>query len=392
MMIDTVYYISLNKVRQYIRLIKKNKLNAFVFLLFLVFFLPLAVELFQTHENLVMKWFPIALFAYSLAKVFQNNPIINIPFQIFEMKIFSLNRLKLYIFLKMVASSLFIAAVLLILKVEFTPVLFVSLIANSLANYIGFIKYQITTIKLYSILSISILVILLSVQVSNSWPSIPLFMAMVVHLILIKSLKYDDLYSYYRIMGTMSQGLINQDFSQIASAQNELLKSNKVSKHRLMENLYDSLFFTAKEISRTLFNLKGLLNICIFTFIIGFISYFYIESQMVHLGLFIADLILIETFLSKLNKAEFTTITTGFYLPIHLSTIIKQKWLAQSLIVLLPLITGFLIFGNMNPLALLIVVPLIPLRNIIFNFTNSKLVKIAMYVFGAAIFGSLYFF
>lgn len=392
MMVDSVYYLSLNKVRQYIRLIKKNKFNAFVFLLLLVFFLPLSVELFRAHENLVMKWFPSALFAYSLAKVFQNNPIMNIPFQIFEMKILSLNSLKLHIFLKTVASSLFIATVLLILKADFTPILFVSLIANSLANYIGFIKYQISSIKLYSILSISILVILLSVQVSNSWPSILLFLTTVVHLILIKSFKYDYLYSYYRIMGTMFQGLINQDFSQIASAQNELLKNNNVSDNRIMENLYDSMFFTAKEVTRALFNLKGLLNICIFTFIIGFISYFYIESQMVHLGLFITDLILIETFLSKLNKTEFTTITTGFYLPIHLVTIIKQKWMIQALIVLLSLITGFFIFGNMNPLAMLIVVPLIPLRNIIFNFTNSKLVKIAMYVFGAAIFGSVYFF
>lgn len=392
MIVDLVYYISLNKVRQYIRLIKKNKFNAFVFLLLLVFFLPLSVELFQAHENLIIKWFPIALFAYSLAKVFQNNPILNIPFQTFEMKVLSLNSLKLYIFLKTVASSLFIAAVLLILKADFAPILFVSLVANSLANYIGFIKYQIDTIKLYSILSISILVILLSVQISNSWPSILLFLAMVIHLTLIKSFKYDYLYSYYRIMGTMFQGLINQDFSQIASAQDELLKNNKISKHKIMENLYDSMFFTAKEMTRVLFNFKGLLNICIFTFIIGFISYFYIELQMVHLGLFIADLILIETFLTKLNKTEFTTITTGFFLPIHLVTIIKQKWLTQALIVLLPLITGFFIFGNMNPLALLIVISLIPLRNIIFNFTNSKLIKIVMYVFGAAIFGSLYFF
>jgi hypothetical protein len=193
-------------------------------------------------------------------------------------------------------------------------------------------------------------------------------------------------------MGTMSQGLINQDFSQIASAQNELLKNKKVSKHRMMENCYDAMFFTAKEMTRALFNLKSLINICIFTFIIGFISYFYITSQMMHFGLLIADLILIETFLSKLNKTEFTTITTGFYLPIQLAAVIQQKWLAQALIVLLPLITGFLIFGNINPLALLIVVPFIPLRNIIFNFTNSKQVKIAMYVFGAAIFGSPYLF
>ncbi|MBQ7233469.1 MAG: hypothetical protein IJX07_09705 [Bacillales bacterium] len=97
-----------------------------------------------------MKWFPIVLFAYSLAKVFQNNPILNIPFQIFEMKIFSLNILKFHIFIKIIISSLFIISILLILKANFTHILFVSLIANSLANYIGFIKYQIATIKLYS--------------------------------------------------------------------------------------------------------------------------------------------------------------------------------------------------------------------------------------------------
>ena len=390
MIIDSIYYISLNKVRQYIRLIKKNKLNAFVFLLLLVFFFPLSVELFQTHENLVMKWFPIVLFAYSLAKVFQNNPILNIPFQIFEMKIFSLNILKFHIFIKTIISSLFIISILLILKANFTHILFVSLIANSLANYIGFIKYQIATIKLYSILSICILVILFSVQNSNSWPSIFLFLAMVVHLLLTKPFKYDYLYSYYRTIGTMFQGLINQDFSQVSSAQNELRKSNKVSKHRIMENLYDYMFFTAKEITRILFNYKNLMNICIFTFIIGFISYHYIDSQMVHFALFIADLILIETFLSKLNKTEFRIITTGFYLPIHLVIIIKQKWPTQILIMLFPLITGFLIFGNINPLTLLIIVPLIPLRNIIFNFTNSKVVKIAMYIFGATIFSLLY--
>ncbi|WP_139192873.1 hypothetical protein [Anaerobacillus arseniciselenatis] len=109
------------------------------------------------YENLIIKWFPIALFAYGLAKVFQNNPILNIPFQTFEMKVLSLNSLKLYIFLKTVASSLFIAAILLILEADFTPILYVSLIANSLANYIGFIKYQISTIKMYFFLSISIL-------------------------------------------------------------------------------------------------------------------------------------------------------------------------------------------------------------------------------------------
>lgn len=391
MIVDLAYFIGLNKVRQYIRLIKKNKFNVFIVLLLLVFFLPLSVELFQVYENFIIKWFPIALFTYSLAKVFQNNPILNIPFQTFEMKVLSLNSLKLYVFLKTVASSVFITAILLVLETDFTPILYLSLMANSLANYLGFIKYQISTIKLYSFLSISILVILFSVQASNCWPSMILFLAMAIHLILTKSFKYDYLYSYYRIMGTMFQGIINQDFSQITSAQDELLKNNKASKHKIMEKHYDSMFFTAKEMTRVYFNLKGFLNICIFTFIIGFISYFYIESQMVHLGLFITNLVLVETFLTKLNRTEFATITTGFFLPINLVTIIKQKWLSQALIVLFPLITGFYIFGNMNPLALLIVVPLIPLRNIIFNFTNSKLVKIAMYVLGVAIFGSLYF-
>ncbi|MFE4242010.1 hypothetical protein [Peribacillus butanolivorans] len=339
-----------------------------------------------------MRWLPIALFAYSLAKILQNNPLVNIPFQTFEMKICSLISLKLIIFLKIIASTLFIVVVLILLKAPFTPILVVALITNSLVNYIGFIKYQISTLKLYIVLIISLLVILFSFQVSNSLLSIILFLAMLAHLIGIKSFKYDYLYPYYRIMSTMFQGLINQDFSQISTAQNELLKNNKVSKHRLMENNYNSMFFIAKEITRFLFNIKGLLNVCIFTFIIGFISYYYVETKSLHIILLFIDLILIETILSKLNKSEHTTITTGFYLQINLVTIIKQKWLTQGFVVLLPLVTGFLIFEHVSAWILVIVVPLIPIRNIIFNFTNKKLVKIAMYLFGAIIYGSFYIF
>lgn len=389
-MINTLYYLSLNKIRQYIHMIKRNKLYAFVYFLLILVSIPLFSEMFYTYELLALKWFPIILLIYSLAKVFQNNPILNVPFQYFEMKILSFKELKVYVFLKTIASSLVITLVWFMLGASFSPILMISLIANSLANYIGFIKYQLTTTELYLTLFISILMILLSVKLNASWLSLVLLLAMMIHLFFKKVFKYDYLYSYYLILSDLMKGLIDRDVTQISSTQNELLKDDKVSEHKLMEKWYDTAFFIAKEMTRAFFNIKSFLNICIYTLIIGFISYFYVESSVLHLGLFMLDLILIEGFLSKLNKTEFKTITTGFYLPIDLFTVIKQKWLAQSILVIIPLLTGLLIFSQVSYLALFIVVPFIPLRNIITNFTNSRLIKISMYVIGAVIFGVLY--
>lgn len=392
MRINLYYFLTLNKVRQYVRLIRKNKLTAITSLFLLLFFIPVTVETFLTYEEIVIKWFPIVLILYSFAKVIQNNPLLNINFQIFEMKLCSLTELKVIIFFKVFASTIFITSIFILFEVPITPMLFIALVTNSLSNYIGFIKFQLSTSKVYGLFIIVLLLISFSIQTVHILPLMILVITMIGHLIQIKSLKYDYLYPYYRVMSTMFEGLVNQDTSKVSMAQDELLKDNKVSKKRLMEKNYSELFFLSKEVTRVLYHIKSIANISIFTFIIGFVSYYYIEMKLVHTILMYVNLFLIENILTKLNKSEYTTIITGFYLPIDLIEVVKQKWLIHGLIVLFPLITGCLIFTSISPWLIVIVILLLPVRNIILNFTSKKTVKLLMYLLGIVIYGSVYFF
>ena len=139
-------YIILSYIRKYIKLIRKNKLKflgGFILALFAMITLMDFINLIN-YNNVEIIY--MVIFIYSIAKLFQDIPVINISHQILEFKLLRLWKVKVLVLVKCLYPSYIILSILylfpsIVKKLSFSILLLLGMI-NIIANIICFFISQ----------------------------------------------------------------------------------------------------------------------------------------------------------------------------------------------------------------------------------------------------------
>lgn len=379
MVISMVKYIFKNYIRQYINLIKKNKIKFISGGILGVILISISIDFLNLIAVKNCELIYIGLFIYSIAKLFQDIPVINLSYQLIEFRILKLWQLKSIILIKSIYSSIIVLNVVyifpdLINKINFYR-LTILLLINVSSNIICFFLNQINKKNILRIVS---LVFFTIVYYLNSMVLILAFLiVIIVKMIKLKYINYELMLPYSHALNNIFNSLVNGDFCGLAKAQEQVSKSKSYSEINLIEKYYDSKYFSFfKEISRALYYNSKLINISVTNFIIGLTTNFInANSNLIYIALFICILYICDSFLSILNSSESINMKNGFYFPYELNEILNQKYIAHLCIVLIPLLSSFLILKHINLISFIICLLVLPVRNILNNFSTKKFEK-----------------
>ena len=375
--IKNMKYIILNYIRKYIKLIKKNKfkfLGGFILALFAMITLIDFINLIK-YNNVEIIY--MVIFIYSLAKLFQDIPVINISHQILEFKLLRLWQVKFLVLIKFLYPSYIILSILYLFprifkELNFSILLLLGMI-NIVSNIICFFISQSKKrglLRVISVLVLSIVYFYKSVYLGSI-----LMIISIVKLSSIKHINYDLLLPYAHILSNISEGLIDGNTEVIANSQSVLIQSKSFSKLNLIEKYYDSpshlLFF--KEISRAMYYENKIINISVTNFIISLALYIMnINSQLLYIVAFIFIIFICDSFLSVINNVENVNRKNGFYLPYSAKELIVQKYIVHICIIIIPFISSVLLLKNISLFSFIFCLLLLPIRNLTASFYANK--------------------
>lgn len=371
-MINTIKYITLNFLRKYIKLVKKNKLKFIVVALTSVFFLSLSVDIYKSIDIKYYKFLPLIIFGYAMLKLFQEIPTMNINSQLIELKILKLWQLKLLIFIKSIAFSILIFILLINISIFTQKLLFkqimVALIINIIVNLVCFLVYQVNysnILKIAIISSCSVGYYLNSILLVGT-----LLLAISIIFFGVKYFKYDLILPYYNSVGN-------------------IIKSKSESSLDLMEKNYDNKrkFYYSKEISRILYYSKNWINLSLMNFLAVFMVFMYTERILISAIVLLATFYTTDNMLNLLNKSEATNRNKGFYFPYSTQEVLKQKYIVHLLIIFVPfLLPGIILLKRISFLTLLVCYLSLPVKNILVSFAENKALKWLSYLIDTGVF------
>ncbi|MGF7400469.1 hypothetical protein PQ744_08710 [Thermoanaerobacterium thermosaccharolyticum] len=372
-----------NKLRQYIRVYKKNKLK-WTLSIFIGIFLVFSIE--DLIKIAVDKYFPflsIAFFIYCIAKIFQDIPIMNIDYKLIKFKILSLWQLKTIIILKSVILSGVIFAFVLnfsniLKKAEFYQAIVLILI-NIVINFICFLKSQTNNVNILTIFTL--LIVSLAYYI-NSILIISIYLVIIFYVFINKKyFKYDQLLPFYHSMAFLYEGLVNNDIETLSQGQMQLTKQKIESSFNFMEKYYDKGYWFEfyKEISRALYNYKRIVNVSLINFLITLLLLMYKHPILINSITMFSLVFITDSVLTLLNKPEAINKNKGFYFPYSLETIIKRKYFAHLCIILIPFISSLFILKYVSFFMLLISFLILPIKNILYNFGENFVTKCVVY-------------
>lgn len=370
-------YIILNYIRKYIKLIRKNKLKflgGFILVLFAMITLMDFINLINCNNVEIIY---MVIFIYSIAKLFQDIPVINISHQILEFKLLRLWQVKVLVLIKCLYPSYIILSILYLFpsifkELSFSILLLLGMI-NIVSNIICFFISQSKKrglLRVISVLVLSIVYFYKSVYLGSI-----LMVISMVKLSSIKHINYDLLLPYAHILSKISEGLIDGNTDVITNSQSVLIQSKSFSKLNLIEKYYDKLshlsFF--KEISRAKYYDNKIINISVTNFIISLALYIMnINSQLLYIVAFIFIICLCDNFLSVINNVENVNRKNGFYLPYSAKELVSQKYIAHICIIVIPFISSVLLLKNISLFSFILCLLLLPIRNLTASFYSSK--------------------
>ncbi|GAA0735216.1 hypothetical protein [Clostridium oceanicum] len=382
MKINIIKFTLLNLKRKMLKIIKKNKLKTLAFLIIVVFLIVTFKEMISTLKPEYIKYVPVIIFIYCIAKLMQDAPTMNIRPELIELKVLTVNDLKLFIILKSTFLSILIIGVILLNNLQiygFRKIIIVASLINIISNLVCFFIHQV---KRPDFLRVVIILILTAIYYYDSIiMSTALTIALIIYMVKIDYIKYDNILPYYKSITNLSDGFFYGNMDSMSQDKVTFNKKNNSSLH-LMEKQYSTnyKFYFYKEISRIICNKKLLINSCLVCFIISLLVYLYADKLIVKFIAIEIVLVIGDNLLSVLNKSEANIKNNGFYLPYSISDLIMQKFIPQLLITLICVFSGFLLVKYINIYLLIICILLSPLRNILYNFSNNSFTKFLSYI------------
>lgn len=375
--IKQMKYIILNYIRKYIKLIKKNKLKFLGGFILALFAMITLIDFISVINYNNVEIIYMVIFIYSIAKLFQNIPVINISHQILEFKLLRLWQIKVLVLTKCLYSSYIILSILYLFPSIFKELSFSILLllgmVNIIANIICFFISQSKKrglLRVISVLVLSIVYFYKSVYLGTI-----LMVISMVKLLSIKHINYDLLLPYAHILSNISQGLIDGNTEVITNSQSVLIQSKSFSKLNLIEKYYDKPSHLAffKEISRAIYYENNIINISVTNFVISLALYtMNINSKLLYIVAFIFIICLCDNFLSVINNVENVNRKNGFYLPYSAKELVVQKYIAHICIIVIPFISSVLLLKNISLFSFILCLLLLPIRNLTASFYSSK--------------------
>jgi hypothetical protein len=389
MAIEALKYHWLNRVRQSIRLMKKNFLLFFAVAFFSVFLLSMLEPIagvIREHNTVFEKWGSFIFLIYCIAKIMQDYPTINIPIQFLSVKAVNLGFIKGYVFVKSILFSLGIFMVFMLMDISLSKTLVVALLINGLANLMCFYKTQVSSLLRSQTIFLSIIIL---IYLADSVALASLVLAAMIILFLVrKSLKYDDIYKYYYAYGGMLEGIVSNDFARISTVQSSLSKSKVKSKFAFLEKFYENavFFYYFKEISRMTVCIRPLINAYFVTFVCCIAPLFYGGIAWLGGVAILVIILVMDNILTRLNKPEAINKKNGFYLPFTPYQLLIQKYLPHVTILIIPLLMSTVFLTGVSRLALVAIFLLLPVKSVVMNFSTTWRGKMVAYLMDGILF------
>lgn len=368
-------YIALNYFRRYIKLIKNNKIKFVFGFMFSLILIMISIDLINLVDCDNLEIIYMGIFIYSIAKLFQDIPVINLPYQVLEFKLLKFWKVKVLVLIKCIYPSCIMLNILYLFPMIFknlslSKLLLLGMI-NIMANIICFFISQSKNRSLIRI--ITVLFLSLIYYLESIYLAIILVLASILKLSMIRYINYDLLLPYSHTLSNISEGLISGNIDGMINSQQLLIKSKSYSKLNLIEKYYDKpnylLFF--KEISRGLYYENNLINISVTIFIISlFLAIMGIDSKVAAVMALMLVISLCDNFLSRINNVESINKNNGFYFPYTTKELIKQKYIPHLFIVSIPLISAILLFKYISVFSFILCFLLLPIKNIIGSFSS----------------------
>lgn len=381
---NILYLLIKNKLRKYIRIFNKNKLKYIIYLLLSIFLISFIVDFIRLGIKYYFSFFTLTIYIYCLMKIFQDAPIMNIDYQFFEFKILKLWQFKILIILKSTILSILTLIFIVIFKNTFTSFqlnqLIILALINILVNIICFLKTQthhkdilvIATIFLVSLIYYLNLKILLTIIV----------FIIFYKFISMQFIKYDEIVPYYYSMAYLFQGLSENNLDTISIGQSKFIKSKIKNSPNLIEKYYDSNlgFEFYKEISRAMCNYKKIINISLINFIITSLLLIYKHPLWLNGVAMFVIIFMIDTILTYINKSEYVNMNKGFFIPYTIKDILIKKYFSHLCIIAIPFISSIFIIKYINFFTFILCILIVPIKNILYNFSKTFSTKLISYV------------
>lgn len=385
-----VYYFILNQMRKGMRIVKQYPFYVVGMIVAMFFLVPVAIDLSRVYGNIVNHYAPYLIFVYGVVKLFQNNPIINVPFQIFQYRLFDFKKFKRYLLMKMIFPSIAFLIVYVLFMQQVSISLIIALLANVLFNYLCFMRYQYEILYVQLLMMSTVVLGFIAIYVKAIIIPALMFVAMIIHLFSLKSLDYSLLHRYYQIMSKMGEGLLNKDISKILEIQ-QLLTTKKVSSNtKLLLKYYDQdySFYFMREALKIRYYQKDFFayvtTLLLFSMAGIWLDHFYYEVVYIFLVIFFTD-----HMLTKLNKYELETMKKSLVFHINLRQYVKRKYICHLIFMLVPIILSFSILIKL-PLSFLLIWGCLPLKNVLFNYTEKKFFRAMLYALGGVLYSFPY--
>ncbi|MGJ7034634.1 hypothetical protein HNQ84_000681 [Anoxybacillus eryuanensis] len=372
------------------RIVKQYPFYVVGMIVAMFFLVPVAIDLSRVYGNIVNHYAPYLIFVYGVVKLFQNNPIINVPFQIFQYRLFDFKKFKRYLLMKMIFPSIAFLIVYVLFMQQVSISLIIALLANVLFNYLCFMRYQYEILYVQLLMMSTVVLGFIAIYVKAIIIPALMFVAMIIHLFSLKSLDYSLLHRYYQIMSKMGEGLLNKDISKILEIQ-QLLTTKKVSSNtKLLLKYYDQdySFYFMREALKIRYYQKDFFayvtTLLLFSMAGIWLDHFYYEVVYIFLVIFFTD-----HMLTKLNKYELETMKKSLVFHINLRQYVKRKYICHLIFMLVPIILSFSILIKL-PLSFLLIWGCLPLKNVLFNYTEKKFFRAMLYALGGVLYSFPY--
>ena len=392
MEISVLRLIILNFVRKQLRRIRKNKSKVLIGLIISIILIIYIKELIPIIDLEYIRYVPIVMYIYCVAKIMQDTPIMIIRPELIELKVLTITKFKSLVLIKSILVS--IVAISLISLSNFIlygikETIIVLLLINAITNLACFFIYQVkypNIFRLFIILSISMIYYLNSINIA-----IALTVALIAVIIKCRYIKYDSILPYYKSITRLSDSFLGEKVDSVAQ-ERTVINKKASSSLNIMERYYSSnkSFHFYKELSRIINNKKVLINGCLMSFVISILISLYGDNFIIKFIGVEVVLMVCDNILTTLNKAEANNKNSGFFLPYSMKDLIIQKYSIHLLVTVIYFFSGVLLVKYVNFYILGLSIILIPIKSILFSFSNDKITKIAAYLISIIIYSIVF--
>ncbi|EMI11234.1 hypothetical protein, partial [Anoxybacillus gonensis] len=194
----------------------------------------------------------------------------------------------------------------------------------------------------------------------------------------------------YQMMSKMGEGLLNKDISKILEIQQLLTPRRESAKTKLLFKYYDRdyQFYFIREALKIRYYQKDFFVYITMLLLLStagiWLNHFYYQIGHMFFIVFFTDHVL-----TKLNKYELETMQKSLVFHIRLEQYVKRKYICHLIFMLVPVALSFSILTKL-PLSFLFIWGCLPLKNLLFNYTEQKVFRVMLYALGVLLYSFPY--